>query len=38
MGAGKGKWKGSYTETLLGAKVVILQDNDKEGKDFASKN
>lgn len=36
MGAGKEKWHDSYTETLKGAKsMVILKDSDKVGEDFA---
>lgn len=32
---GAGKWKGSYTETLKGARVVILPDNDEDGREHA---
>ncbi|ACL69108.1 DUF3987 domain-containing protein [Halothermothrix orenii] len=32
---GAGKWKPGYTETLKGARVVILPDNDKPGKKHA---
>lgn len=36
MGAGKGKWKSEYTESLRGGKMaVVFQDNDAVGKDFA---
>jgi putative DNA primase/helicase len=31
MGAGKNKWRPSYTEALRGADVVILPDNDPPG-------
>lgn len=34
---GAGKWKQSYTETLKGAKVVIIPDNDKPGIKHAEK-
>jgi len=34
---GAGKWKKSYTDMLDGAKVVIIPDNDKPGKDHAKK-
>lgn len=32
---GAGKWLDSYTDSLKGARVVILQDDDKPGKEFA---
>lgn len=32
---GAGKWKDSYSNTLAGANVVILPDNDEVGKDHA---
>lgn len=32
---GAGKWKEEFSETLKGAKVVILPDNDSEGKKHA---
>lgn len=34
-GAGAGKWRPEYTEQLTGHPVVILQDNDRIGKDYA---
>lgn len=34
-GAGHGKWKKEYTEQLKGSAVVIFQDNDKQGQDYA---
>lgn len=34
-GAGKGKWRPEYTEQLKGLSVVIFQDNDQPGKDYA---
>ena len=33
MGAGKGKWRGEYTEALRGAHVVIVGDNDELGQE-----
>ncbi len=33
MGAGKGKWKKEYNGYLENRKVILLPDNDKEGKD-----
>jgi 5S rRNA maturation endonuclease (ribonuclease M5) len=33
---GAGKWRDSYSETLRGAQVVILPDNDKPGKNHAA--
>jgi 5S rRNA maturation endonuclease (ribonuclease M5) len=35
MGAGKGKWRAEYAETLRGAHVVVVADKDKEGRDHA---
>ncbi len=32
---GAGKWRDSYSNTLAGAKVVVLPDNDQVGKDHA---
>jgi len=34
---GAGKWRSSYTDTLRGAHVVVLHDNDKPGKDHADR-
>ena len=34
-GAGPGKWRPEYTEQLRGLFVVIFQDNDQVGKDYA---
>lgn len=34
-GAGRGKWKPEYTEQLKGLPVVIFQDNDQPGKEYA---
>ena len=34
-GAGPGKWRSEYTEQLKGLSVVIFQDNDQTGKDYA---
>lgn len=34
-GAGPGKWRKEYTEQLKGLSVVILQDNDQVGRDYA---
>lgn len=34
-GAGPGKWRKEYTEQLKGRPVVIFQDNDQVGKDYA---
>ena len=34
-GAGPGKWRPEYTEQLKGLPVVIFQDNDQPGKDYA---
>ena len=34
-GAGPGKWRREYTERLKGRSVVIFQDNDQVGKDYA---
>ena len=34
-GAGPGKWRPEYTEQLKGLFVVIFQDNDQVGKDYA---
>lgn len=34
-GAGPGKWRGEYTRQLAGLDVVIFQDNDKVGGDYA---
>lgn len=33
---GKGKWKKAYSETLTGADVVIIPDNDQAGRDHAN--
>jgi len=35
FGAGRNKWRPQFSETLRGAHVVILPDNDKPGRDFA---
>ncbi len=35
FGAGPKKWRAEYSETLAGAEVIILPDNDKPGRDFA---
>jgi len=35
FGAGHNKWRPQYSDTLAGAKVVILPDNDEPGHDFA---
>ena len=35
-GAGKGKWRPEYSETLRGARVVIIPDADKPGRDHAA--
>jgi len=35
FGAGKNKWHPEFSETLRGADVVILPDNDKPGHEFA---
>lgn len=32
---GAGKWRGSYTQALKGADLVIIPDNDKPGHDHA---
>ncbi len=32
---GAGKWKGHYSESLRGAKVIIVPDNDDEGRRHA---
>ncbi len=32
---GAGNWRKNYTETLAGANVVILPDNDEEGREHA---
>lgn len=34
-GAGRGKWRPEYTMQLKGLPVVIFQDNDQPGKDYA---
>ena len=34
-GAGPGKWRKEYTEQLKGRPVVIFQDNDPVGRDYA---
>ncbi|WP_417050135.1 AAA family ATPase [Dysosmobacter welbionis] len=34
-GASPGKWRKEYTEQLKGRPVVIFQDNDQVGKDYA---
>lgn len=34
-GAGPGKWRKEYTERLKGRPVVIFQDNDQVGKEYA---
>lgn len=34
-GAGTGKWLPQYTEALKGKEIVIIQDNDDKGKEFA---
>ena len=34
-GAGRGKWRPEYTEQLKGLPVVIFQDNDQPGRDYA---
>ena len=34
-GAGPGKWRKEYTEQLKGLSVVIFQDNDQVGRDYA---
>lgn len=34
---GAGKWEAAYTETLCGAGVVILPDNDAPGREHAQK-
>lgn len=34
-GAGPGKWRSEYTRQLSGLDVVIFQDNDKVGADYA---
>lgn len=34
-GAGPGKWRKEYTKQLAGRSVVILQDNDGVGRDYA---
>ena len=34
-GAGPGKWRREYTRQLAGLDVVIFQDNDKVGRDYA---
>jgi putative DNA primase/helicase len=36
MGAGKGKWRDAYSEALRGARVVVIPDADKEGRDHAA--
>ena len=36
MGAGKGKWRGEYTEALRGAHVVIVGDNDELGQEHGA--
>jgi 5S rRNA maturation endonuclease (ribonuclease M5) len=33
---GAGKWRDSYSQTLSGAHVIILPDNDQAGKDHTS--
>ncbi|MFC1929718.1 hypothetical protein ACFLW6_02470 [Chloroflexota bacterium] len=35
FGASHNKWRRQYSDTLAGAKVIILSDNDKPGQDFA---
>ena len=34
-GAGRGKWRPEYSAQLKGLPVVIFQDNDQPGKDYA---
>lgn len=34
-GAGSGKWRREYTRQLAGLDVVVFQDNDKVGRDYA---
>lgn len=34
-GAGPGKWRREYTRQLAGLDVVVFQDNDKVGRDYA---
>ena len=34
---GAGKWKDEYAEWFSGRKVIVLQDNDKAGRDHAKK-
>ena len=34
-GAGPGKWRKEYTEQLKGLSVIIFQDNDQVGRDYA---
>lgn len=34
--AGAGKWRAAYSETIRGADVVILPDNDAPGRDHAA--
>jgi len=35
FGAGHNKWRPRYSDTLAGANIVILPDNDRPGHDFA---
>jgi hypothetical protein len=35
MPMGAGKWRKSYSESLAGANVVVVSDNDKVGRDHA---
>ena len=35
MGAGAGKWRDEYAETLRGANVVVIADRDQPGRDHA---
>jgi 5S rRNA maturation endonuclease (ribonuclease M5)/archaellum biogenesis ATPase FlaH len=35
-GAGRGKWKDAYSDSLTGARVVILPDNDEPGRAHAA--
>ncbi len=37
MGAGEGKWKDEYSESLKGFDCVILPDNDLEGRKHAAR-
>ena len=35
FGAGRNKWRPEYSQTLAGADVIILPDNDRPGREFA---